>query len=390
MAACLLVKDDNDRLPEWIAYHYQVLPLRKLIIAVDPTSNESPGDVLERWKLFDLQLDFETWSEEDFIPDSDTLQNKMNRISVRKLKEKANLGKNDEVTAEQIDMFRRHIVRQKEFICQCLHSLKRSGWGWTLLVDSDEYLLFNSVDRGNLERKYPLTGKTVGNEYNNPERLKQINEMRLKLPQTGKTTVMDYIDEQNGSVPWIDEPCMPLPRIFFGALESPESVTSDAVPQGFDVNSLSTLRYRKHSEKGAFKHNFYDKSLVDVSRISHMALDNITLYNAHRPLKECYDVRPFDDTLAIRKWEVEGKIFSNITPLWRSLLRVNHYLGPWKSYSRRKDPRRNLKLYNDLGNVDYGSDDEIVPWFSSFIENVGLEVAKKLLELPDTSNDDDD
>lgn len=34
-SACLIFKDDNDRLVEWIAYHYQVLPLRFLVVGVD-------------------------------------------------------------------------------------------------------------------------------------------------------------------------------------------------------------------------------------------------------------------------------------------------------------------------------------------------------------------
>ncbi len=42
MAACLLIKDDNHLLIEWIAYHYLTLPLRYLVIAVDPDSFSSP------------------------------------------------------------------------------------------------------------------------------------------------------------------------------------------------------------------------------------------------------------------------------------------------------------------------------------------------------------
>eukprot|EP00970_Alexandrium_tamarense_P016130 scaffold6184_cov62-Alexandrium_tamarense.AAC.1 len=33
LSACLLVNDENPRLPEWLAYHYQMLPLRSLIVA---------------------------------------------------------------------------------------------------------------------------------------------------------------------------------------------------------------------------------------------------------------------------------------------------------------------------------------------------------------------
>lgn len=28
IAACLIIRDDNHRLPEWLAYHYHVLPVR--------------------------------------------------------------------------------------------------------------------------------------------------------------------------------------------------------------------------------------------------------------------------------------------------------------------------------------------------------------------------
>lgn len=38
MSACLLVMDDTIKLTEWLAYHYTVLPLSHLIVAIDPHS----------------------------------------------------------------------------------------------------------------------------------------------------------------------------------------------------------------------------------------------------------------------------------------------------------------------------------------------------------------
>ena len=38
MSACLLIMDDTIKLTEWIAYHYTVLPLSHLIVAIDPAS----------------------------------------------------------------------------------------------------------------------------------------------------------------------------------------------------------------------------------------------------------------------------------------------------------------------------------------------------------------
>merc|ERR1740124_1124009 len=43
IAVCLLIRDDNDRLPEWLAYHYQMLPLLHLVVAVDPGAAHSVG-----------------------------------------------------------------------------------------------------------------------------------------------------------------------------------------------------------------------------------------------------------------------------------------------------------------------------------------------------------
>ena len=49
-SACLLVMDDNHRLVEWLAYHYHVLPLRYIIVAVDPRSESSPTYLFNQWR----------------------------------------------------------------------------------------------------------------------------------------------------------------------------------------------------------------------------------------------------------------------------------------------------------------------------------------------------
>jgi len=64
-SACLVLKDDNHWLIEWLAYHYHVLPLRDLIVVKDPTSKTSPDKIFQRWKG---RINIETWDEGDFIP----------------------------------------------------------------------------------------------------------------------------------------------------------------------------------------------------------------------------------------------------------------------------------------------------------------------------------
>ena len=65
LSACLVLKDDNHWLIEWLGYHYHVLPLRELIVVKDPTSKTSPDTIFQRWKG---RIDIETWNETDFIP----------------------------------------------------------------------------------------------------------------------------------------------------------------------------------------------------------------------------------------------------------------------------------------------------------------------------------
>jgi len=52
-SCCLVVKDDNDRLSEWMAYHWALahpptqIPNRRR--TVDPTGTSSPQDILTVW-----------------------------------------------------------------------------------------------------------------------------------------------------------------------------------------------------------------------------------------------------------------------------------------------------------------------------------------------------
>ena len=68
-SACLLIKDDNAILSEWIAYHYHTVNLRHLVVAVDPSSTESPASILSRWRQnTDLKVNY--WNDTEYMPQS--------------------------------------------------------------------------------------------------------------------------------------------------------------------------------------------------------------------------------------------------------------------------------------------------------------------------------
>jgi hypothetical protein len=62
-SACLLIMDDNHRLSEWIAYHYFAMPLRHLVVTVDPRSRTSPVKILDRWRPL---MNITVWGDADF------------------------------------------------------------------------------------------------------------------------------------------------------------------------------------------------------------------------------------------------------------------------------------------------------------------------------------
>lgn len=124
LSACLLVNDENARLPEWIAYHYHLLPLRYLTVAVDPASRSSPSAILNRWNNSDdngIYLDVQIWNDEDYL----------------KIKDRG------PCTNDPDKCTKRHRRRQGHFMHHCMADFKARNKTWVLLTDVDEYITFN-------------------------------------------------------------------------------------------------------------------------------------------------------------------------------------------------------------------------------------------------------
>ena len=68
LSICLLIKDDNMLLPEWISYHYWAVQLRHLIVAIDPASSTSPVPILTRFTQQLPKLHVTIWSDDDYMP----------------------------------------------------------------------------------------------------------------------------------------------------------------------------------------------------------------------------------------------------------------------------------------------------------------------------------
>jgi len=72
LSACLLWKDENHLLSEWIGYHFYALHLRHLVIAVHPLSKTSPHSILDEWKP---RMWIQEWKDQNYINDRKHQQN---------------------------------------------------------------------------------------------------------------------------------------------------------------------------------------------------------------------------------------------------------------------------------------------------------------------------
>jgi hypothetical protein len=128
LSACLLVNDENPRLPEWLAYHYYTLPLRSLIIAIDPASKSSPKAILDLFSSTLDDLDVTYWDSEEYYLSPD---------------QRMTCDPNDVKAAHAFLWI--HRQQQQHFVMKCMETFEKRGKSWVLLTDVDEYVTLNMV-----------------------------------------------------------------------------------------------------------------------------------------------------------------------------------------------------------------------------------------------------
>jgi hypothetical protein len=288
-SACLLVMDDNHFLIEWLAYHYHTLPLRHLILAVDPRSVTSPTKILDRWR--DHGMVIEEWSDKDFMPPVRNVSNMKNAQMISLLSRK---GYNTE-DAQVISL---HRTRQKQFYNKCLRVLKSAGRTWTLLIDTDEYLVINQRATSRFHVPAP-----------SPEK-----------PGSIMSFLRQELAKNETELPK-DSPCIMIPRLRFGCAKSHLEQVNRDVPIGFNGSAFQTLHCRKHAPPKISDINKTGKTIIDISRVE---TKKISVMNPHRPLwAYCPDSELYT--------EIKDNLFV-----------VHHYAGTWEQYSFRED-YRNMK-----------------------------------------------
>ncbi len=414
MAACMLVRNDNHLLLEWVAYHYTTLPLRHLIVGSDENATEDPMDVLRRWNGTDLYYD--VWYATDFTR------------GIR--------------YAYHNNSVYRYVRRQSRFLSKCLNYFydqqqqQERNISWVAMIDSDEYITLNPLSDEENQRFYQhgnqqqqqaspinrnvtwdhedlalrfLSGTIEKNEtlWDRIAGRKMLRQ-RLGLDQFASQeqelysplasfTVLEVLEDytaQHGTIP-----CHTMPRIRYSARidenatwintlchpNVPSNITS-----AMNTTTLSTIRYLYHMPPDQFLHNAWGKVLIDVRRIPNRFRRHL---NPHLPLT---GICPYARV-----------------PHQISLLRVNHYTTKeWgnNSSGRPGDPRhqgrksvdyevivpkttkprrkkKNIKATNDsnMNNNDVimttikATCGHIHGWLNEFVIHVGMAQAKYLL-----------
>jgi Glycosyl transferase family 2 len=290
-AACLLVMDDNHYLTEWLAYHYHVLPLRHLIVAVDPRSRTSPAVILNRWKdAINITV---WWKDTDFVANATEFDEAESWISIK--------FQSDNPSANLI----RHRARQRLFYYHCMQEHKKAHRKWTLLTDSDEFLTVN---------------------YDTVRALRSDDEESVAPPISEPGSVLKLLQHELQYHPGnniTSTPCVQIPRIRFGTVETDPVDLQAGVPadlrQDLNASHLATLRWRKHAAPTNYQQNRISKVIVDLSRVEWRYLEPVD--SIHKPVNQYCKRRK----LHIRADE--------------QLLLIHHYLGTWAQYSYRSDAR---------------------------------------------------
>ncbi|CAJ1940522.1 unnamed protein product [Cylindrotheca closterium] len=297
-----------------------ILPLRRLIVAVDPLSDTNPSRILRRWESF---MNISIWVDDFFF-------NRFHRSSILR-----SAAMNETSTI----LINVHRQRQKMFYFQCMRTLKDEGQRWTAFVDTDELVFQNENDLGFKKVLSLSTNETV-------------------------SRLLHVLQELNQ----ISSPCVGLPRLLFGAnedkKEDPEVVAKGSLlPEiGFSSTDFMTLRWRWHAGNDNIL-NRAGKALIDLSRIPDglLLLDNV---NAHRPIKQLCT----NDAMWIR--------------IDKSPLVLHHYVGTYEQWISRDDVRnkRTSLLYSAMAAVNSTKVSNENLWLKDFIQAIGENNAAMLLK----------
>ena len=335
-AGCLMVKDDNQILPEWLAYHYTVMPLRHLIIGVDPMSYTQVERVVEKFQSIGMKIMLLTGNE--YWQDG--------RWFSIKLK---NFDPKNHTTAHAHNIATH---RQGKFFDRCFRILGRQGFSHTMILDTDEFFTYNQEWKiepegtGNPE----LTSKV-------PKHVGRQNETLAHWIDSGIDPLFSKIhtDEHEG--------CMVIPRVLVSPEESPPGKTEMYLEDGFNASYYQTVLYQSRGVH-KFQGMQFGKALLNMKQYKYNPCAN-----PHLPFNACFSY---------------GSQRAKPNLPWEYSIIVHHIIGSYELFTSLNPfrVRHDFDVRKDLI-LEHGSVEDVskAGWVREFIKLVGKEKALELTQL---------
>lgn len=315
---------------EWLAYHYHVLPLRRLIVFADPHSRTSPEPILNRWRD---RINITLWHEKDVYPNG--------------IPPPPNPKKKTTKLGE-------HRARQRRFIRNCLQTLHMEGRAWVVLTDTDEYTMTNPRILDPMDPLSPMN--YTGKQFDLPSQLDSGSVMKIlkmqdvQIPQTGQHVY--------------NNPCITMARKNFG---TKAAQNDDVTIVGYQAYNFQTIHWRYYDK--TFKPG---KALVNLKELR---FEDISSHpSVHRPIVD-HDI-------------CKGKL---TVPEHQSVFVTHHYPGNleqmlFRVYDARGDATNatayRIERFNQYKKFsDLYESETIQLWLNGFVDAVGLDEAKRLLEF---------
>lgn len=362
---CLLIKDDNDIMNEWIAYHYHTLNLRAMIVSIDPDSKTTPEPLLQAWHD-EFGLHYELWDDSKYMPPW-FLNGHFEKVPRMIKWEDKNASKWQEEGADvsieerqkAVQEINKHRYRQAKFLQHCAKYLQENNYTWSTHIDTDEYIVVNPTYRRKKKGKMDLSLKEPNAVYNHLIKMKE------------------------GDYP-INWPCISMPRVLYGSVEDGNTT---ALKSRFE-----SLRWKFHTAYDNDALNKQPKAIMDVSGFPEFD-ESKKAFSIHRP--------------SIHLCRMQGQM--NVKDWRRYPLTINHYLGSLERYQSREDTRRTvtvriecqkhqviwqacalislvikhchkLQQYKQKADLRDGKDDDwIDDWWHSFVKSYGEERVSKVM-----------
>ena len=368
-AACLIFMDDTHLLPEWLAYHYQMLPLRRLIVAIDPKSVTSPTAILDRYHSRNL-IDVTIWHDDDYYHDKQSMTASfMHRQNTT----------DDKDVAKSV-----YLWRQQRFYKACMETLRDEGRSWVAMIDTDEYITRNP---------YVTHEQALVNVH---------------------PTIIDMLDDASNrhNDTWLhSRPCVPMSRPEYIGYDGADmakvidddddDAMSDGVRQSLP-NTNNAIRSLHKSTQYSIRRGEEEEEEEERGSLNVMH-DLLTyrwrsMHNILRPGKCMIDLSRIGD-VDIRVGEVNPHMpiaqLCSKSHLWlyrhESAFVTNHYTGTYDQWTFRDDHRgdRTRQVWQEMiddvnGNSNGqhrrdGDDHPMLLWLPRFVSSVGRSMALSLL-----------